>query len=726
MAKGQASAELMIILAAALVVLIAVYSYSSQSVTGINKQKLIETAKTSVNDLKNAANDVYAQGVGAKKQVYFVVPQGVNQPASGVIGQSIVLNLLGSDIYAKANTQITGQIPTTPGGHWVWVTAFENYVAIGTQNFSADKTSSYVTLPQSSSIQDTINLTNSGTENATVTISNNWANSNVTLAIAPPSPFALNAGTQQAITLTYTSNASAAGNYPGSLEILADFPTAADENISIPANAEVIPSGGGPASSLIILPLTFSTTIAAGNSDSSSFSVCNNSNQTLTSISFSKTGTISGWITPEPIPAIASLGAGQCQQEIFTITVAGSQAAGTYTGNITAASGANSDSIDLTVQVTPQPPKLAAISILKFSDPARTVFASDFNEGATVYYQIKTFDQYAAPLDVTTLDINIIDPSSTAMQNLSGQSTTGGIFNGSYALTLTAATGGWTIGAKATYVDTAAQTSSFTATYYPFLSNVNVLLFSNAAYTAPAVSFVQGSTVYYEIQTFDQFASALNLTDLNVQARNPSGTIMQNLTGLATTAGKYQGNYALLLSAATGTWNMSADANKNNTITDSNNFTVTPAAECATQALCFSQSWSGAAMTCFNGGSNPTRYCTLAATAPFWTIQNTASATTLTITRMRVSWTGDTDGDTTVDDIIINNIARDPGSSGNGAWNNISDITLSPMQLISTNNWLKWLGSIASTRMNNQTETYTVTFEFSDLSTYSTTAYNPP
>ena len=93
---------------------------------------------------------------------------------------------------------------------------------------------------------------------------------------------------------------------------------------------------------------------------------------------------------------------------------------------------------------------------------------------------------------------------------------------------------------------------------------------------------------------------------------------------------------------------------------------------------------------------------------------------------MQISWTGDTDGDSTVDDIVINNIARDPGRSGNGVWNNISDVMLSPGQLISTNNWLKWRGSIASTRMNNQTEAYTITFEFTDLSTYATTAYNPP
>ena len=91
-----------------------------------------------------------------------------------------------------------------------------------------------------------------------------------------------------------------------------------------------------------------------------------------------------------------------------------------------------------------------------------------------------------------------------------------------------------------------------------------------------------------------------------------------------------------------------------------------------------------------------------------------------------VSWTGDTDGDTAVDVIRINNVQRNTASSASGAWNNITDFSLTPGQSFTANNWLRWQGKAAAGRMNNETETYTITFEFSDSSVYTTTGYNPP
>lgn len=261
MAKAQAAAELMIILAVSLVVLIAIFSFNTKSISELNQQKQIETAHTSVTELKNAVNDVYSQGVGAKKRVFFIVPSSVNQSGSGIIDKTIVLDLLGNDVAAKSNTPISGTVPTTPGGHWVWVTAHENYVSIGSEGISIDKTSSFVTVSQSGSIQDSFTITNNGDEAAAVTITKNWPHTGtVDLETNPPeSPpneihFNLNAGEQQTITLTYTASATASGNYSGTLGIEAVF-AGSTENISFPVNAEVVPIA-------ITLPINFST---AGN-----------------------------------------------------------------------------------------------------------------------------------------------------------------------------------------------------------------------------------------------------------------------------------------------------------------------------------------------------------------------------------------------------------------------------------------------------------------------------
>jgi len=111
--------------------------------------------------------------------------------------------------------------------------------------------------------------------------------------------------------------------------------------------------------------------------------------------------------------------------------------------------------------------------------------------------------------------------------------------------------------------------------------------------------------------------------------------------------------------------------------------------------------------------------------APYWTVANTASATDITITRVKVSWTGDSDGDSTVDDITINNTKRNSSSSSSGAWNNISDVAMTAGTSWTSNNWLFWGYGSSSANMNNETETYTLEFEFADASTYTTTGHNP-
>ena len=154
-------------------------------------------------------------------------------------------------------------------------------------------------------------------------------------------------------------------------------------------------------------------------------------------------------------------------------------------------------------------------------------------------------------------------------------------------------------------------------------------------------------------------------------------------------------------------------------------FTVPIVVTCANQAACFSHSWNSSVFTCVTSGNPNNRYCQLSETAPFWTIQNTSSGTIITITRIMVSWAGDTDGDLDVDVIEIDNIQRNSISSASGVWNDVTDFSLSAGQSMTTNNWLRWQGSAAASNMDNETETYTLQFEFSDASTFTTTAYNP-
>ena len=615
MEKGQTSAELLIILSVSLVAILAIFSLSNQSISDLNKQKLSEQAQSEVNELRDAVNDVYAQGVGARKKVLFNVPNGVDSSQSGIQNNSFVLNLFGSDIFARTDVTVTGTLPTEIGGHEIFVTAFENYVAIGSQNISVDKTSSFVTLSQSDSKVDNITITNSSSTDTNITIVTNWPNPDVTLTLSSGF-FQLNSGQEQIVTLSFVSNASASGNYVGSLNIEADF-TSGNENINLPINAEVSAPVGGDT--LVILPLSKTIDLDAGASDTNSFQICNNTASALNNIDFTDSGTIADWI--DPITSISSLASGECQTVSFTTNVPGGQGTGAYNGTITATddsgTGSNTDSISITINVT------------------------SFVPGV------------------------------------------------------------------------------------PTLGNVDVVFFSDAGYSANSQNFQQGDTVYYEIRTFDINSSIIEVTDLNTFLTDPNPIVQQTLIGLSTTLGVYQGSYNLGGSATTGTWILQADANRNSIVIDSNTFTVTTAGACANQAACFSHSWNSSVFTCVTSGNPNNRYCQLSATAPFWTIQNTSSGTTITITRIMLTWAGDTDGDADVDVIQIDNVQRNTASSVSGAWNDITDFSVSAGTSITANNWLRWQGSAATARMDNETETYTLQFEFSDASTFTTTAYNP-
>jgi len=344
--KGQAAVELLIILAVSMVALIAIYSYSSNSMAEMNRQNVVDQAQTSIDRLAVAADDVYTQGVGAKKKVLFIVPVSVDESKSGIEEDSFVLNVLKTDVFAKPNSCLQGSLPVTKGSHWVWLTAKEQCVFVGTEHITVDKTSSYVTLSQSDSDDDVIIITNNAGETGYVFLTESWTHSDVSFEHDITSFSFGPVINQQAVTLTYTSNASASGNYPGMLYIGAYFESYGDVNITLPLNAEVVV----PETDLLIFPSSYGTTLIGGESGTGDLNVCNNSGSSMTDISFLASGDIASWI--EAIASISSLAAGNCVTTEFTINVPGGQSFGDYTGTITATDDAGStDSTAITVTV---------------------------------------------------------------------------------------------------------------------------------------------------------------------------------------------------------------------------------------------------------------------------------------------------------------------------------------------------------------------------------------
>jgi len=345
MQKGQAAVELLIIVAVSMAVIAAIYSYNASSMAGINRQKIVDDAQTSVSNLAMSANDVYRQGIGARKQVFYSVPGGVDESKSGIEGNSFVLNALGSDVYGKADVCLLGKMPTAKGGHMVWLTAQEQCVFVGFESIAVDKTSSYVTLIQGDSGSDTITITNNGSTAAIIFLSQSWPHSNVAL-VASSSTFSLPAGASQQVTLTYSSSPAASGNYAGSLGIGASLESG-DENILLPLNAEIVIQ----ETDLLLFPASYSFTLRENDSKTADLNICNNNTgSALTGITFTDSGSAAAWVSG--IGGISSLPAGTCTSSTFSVTVPDGQSPGNYTGTITGSDGAgNTDSTAVAVAV---------------------------------------------------------------------------------------------------------------------------------------------------------------------------------------------------------------------------------------------------------------------------------------------------------------------------------------------------------------------------------------
>lgn len=104
------------------------------------------------------------------------------------------------------------------------------------------------------------------------------------------------------------------------------------------------------------------------------------------------------------------------------------------------------------------------------------------------------------------------------------------------------------------------------------LNDVKVIIYSDSTHSTYGTSFDRNDTVYYKIVLLDQNIYLTETNDLNVRVKKPGGTTVETLSGKTATNGEFKGNY--MVDDTTGTWTVEADANKFNTVSDSNSFTV--------------------------------------------------------------------------------------------------------------------------------------------------------
>lgn len=132
--RSQVAVEYLVIMAFVLVILIGIISLNQGLMDSFGGQFQASKARIAVDDLADAADSVYTQGVGAQTRVFVSIPSGVT--SSAVSNRTIQLSLTApsngrNDIYRNLNFQVNGFLPTQEGNYWLTVRAMSGYVMIG-------------------------------------------------------------------------------------------------------------------------------------------------------------------------------------------------------------------------------------------------------------------------------------------------------------------------------------------------------------------------------------------------------------------------------------------------------------------------------------------------------------------------------------------------------------------------------------------------------------------
>ncbi len=242
--KGQEATELIVLLAMITVAGLVIYSTSQTNLAQSQRTLIISQAKAAISDLSSAASEVYSEGAGARRKVYITIPEGVDSSGVYVNNTMINIRVTSSSGSTDINTQTSMRVvqgadfPTTPGSYWVYVTAKQGYVLIGSSYISINPSSLSISMPQSNSTSGVISFTNIGTFPVAVTLSSQWSYGGTVNVTLNTTYFVLfPSGTENTVNLLVTAQTysnTSLQSYSGS--ILATTNTTETDTINLNVN----------------------------------------------------------------------------------------------------------------------------------------------------------------------------------------------------------------------------------------------------------------------------------------------------------------------------------------------------------------------------------------------------------------------------------------------------------------------------------------------------------
>ncbi len=345
MKKGQTAVEFLLIFAAVLLLVFIATSVNREQISTINTQKINTQAQSAVEEIAAASQQVYAQGEGAKKRIFIIVPEGYDPESSSLSNRTIKMRVRETDYTYATDFDIYGSVPRYYGGQWLWVISEGTSVRISDALFRVVPVSINNIMSQNATDQETFTVESLSNTPINVTLDPVWSNS-VSLDLSTNS-FSLNASETQVVTVTFESPVNAIGFQSGSIFAQATNGTTND-SLSLPITIEVVGTYQDNSPALTVDPSIWEESLNLNESKTATFTVCTNTVTTVPSVQFiPSSGNPGSWISGTS--ALGPLIESECQDKELTVTGASNASSGIYIGYINVSGSENASDIIVTI-----------------------------------------------------------------------------------------------------------------------------------------------------------------------------------------------------------------------------------------------------------------------------------------------------------------------------------------------------------------------------------------
>lgn len=343
--RGQTSVEMLVIMAIGVVILSTFVGFASQQLQLVQEQKAVKTAEVSLQRIVDAANDVYAQGKGATRNVEITWPDGIDSNYTSISDKTILVKVYGRFIYATTLPTVVGSLPTSSGYHILRIRAFDGFVTIGDVSLAATPSSVFSPMNRDENSGHTIVFHNAGAD-ANLVFTTDWNYDDIDVNINHASG-SIASGSNYSLDVNFSAGPMATGSYTGKLRVQGTFANKV-ETLIVPLTAAVSLNN---QTDLTVYPSSVDISTYQSDTNSTQIQVCNTSGVALKNISFiPSSGDAGDWV--QGISSIDEIAALSCTPVDLIVTPSTSTAIGSYSGSLYLTDFSGENTFVLPIDVT--------------------------------------------------------------------------------------------------------------------------------------------------------------------------------------------------------------------------------------------------------------------------------------------------------------------------------------------------------------------------------------